>query len=318
MNFRKKIIKNCLVFIFSVGLFSACARNKVNLASTVEFNAETISNSPTISIDEQQVVNVYGPIPISNEKSFFQSNKSTWGLVVLPARSRVFELIKILKLFETYNLSPNLIVAYEYSALLMVAFTQKMRVGELEWLIYQSFSKEESNIERWAQGFKNELKLKLGDLNLDKSSPMLVLPMWNASQGKEVFVDSGQADSWLRLMSLDAKSFDGHIAGWLKIFNLDKIRQHYGLDKLVVIDLFGDKIIFNKNDDYLHGVYGTYLSVKKAKIVSDKNTIVLNLSSDGVDQNQLPVAAEILKSPTDQLDEKIRKLPSLLNEGIEN
>jgi len=319
MNYKKKITRKLLPIISLIFVCSSCANKKVNINSTVDFSTElNQENIPSISTNHFDN-STYGPSPQNLEiNSDKLQIEPSWALVVLPARSRVFELIKVLKLFETYKLRPNVVVAYEYAALLMYPFSQKMRIGELEWLIYQSFNKNDETIEDWASHFKNELKTKFALFNLDKSYPLLALPMWQVSGASEVLIDSGTVENWLKLTTLEMKSYAGHIAGWLRTFNVERIRQHYGVDKIVVIDLFGDKILFNQSDDYLHGVYGTYLSVKKNKIVTDKNIIILNLSIAGVDQDQMPVAAEILKTPSEFYNEQIGKLKSQLSEGIEN
>jgi hypothetical protein len=315
MSFKRKITKILILIIFA-----GCAKNKIDFSSTVDITDRSLDKQSNILIDKNLMDNIYGPTPneYPTPNNLVNEKRSTWGMVVLPARSRVFELIKVLKLFETYQLKPNVIIAYEYSSLIAYPFTKKMKVGELEWLLYESFQKKEKNIEAWAIKFRNNLKAKYHGLSLSSSYPLLNVPVWDVVNNVETFADSDDAEKWFSLTTLEIKSYEGKMPSWLKSINLDKIRQHYGLDKLVVIDLFGDKISFKQDDGYLHGVYGTYLSFKKNMIRNKPEIIWMNFFSDSVTQDELPQASEILKKPSDELDALIKRLSKTINGELIN
>jgi hypothetical protein len=103
MNYKKK-----LTSIFLIIIFSACSNKKIHINNTVEISPSVLDNN--VSMVQSYMIGSgdYGPQPPENFLDYSNKNQAkTWGLVILPARARVFELIKFIKILEEKSLLPN-------------------------------------------------------------------------------------------------------------------------------------------------------------------------------------------------------------------
>jgi hypothetical protein len=157
---------------------------------------------------------------------------------------------------------------------------------------------EIDDMESWSKSFQQVLIDKIKDKKLESTKPIIVIPTWDTSLNRSMLNDNGPVDKLVKLTTLEYKSFENNIPAWVKSIDYEAMRNHYSVDKMVVLDFFGDKLLFKQNNDYLHGVYGAYLSVKnKSKLELNDNIIYIDLSTSH-DQDAMPLAGDFLKAPS--------------------
>lgn len=273
--------------IILVCFYSSCATNQTSVNNDSDINVvdidkgSSLKTSPVIDNDNNEHIGVGPSLPNSESVSINQSEKkNVWGLILSPGLNRVIcHAVAVRALYEK-GVRFNVFTGSGMSAVVAAFLSEDITPEVIEWKFHKFFQKTKGMrpfTEAWLSEVDGTLLKDFKDKKIQNTKHTLVIPVYNNSENKIEYVRRGNLRTKLIENLKLSKGKIGKYSTPLErgLLKASEIRE-LGVQKIVSINVLGQKISFSKNEDYLFGLYGK-LSTNYLKNINKEYNYSLNL-----------------------------------------
>lgn len=252
--------------------------------------------SPKIASDGN-LINGVGPgLGGTSLNSIGKGKRKVWGLVLGPGLNRVICHAVAVRALKEKGVTFNVITGSGMSAI-VAAFLAKGTTPEIiEWRFHKFFQNSKDLkpfSSEWLNQVKKDLLFDFKGQKIQSLKYTLVLPVLNKVERKIEFVRRGDLHGKLLENISLSSGTSGYSSPLLKSDFKDYEIRKFGVQKVVKLNVLASKVNFEKNEDYLFGIYSR-LSKKPAE-GSQKSDYLMTLPIDGFSLDSIRNLPEFLR-----------------------
>lgn len=234
-----------------------------NFSSVLSLSDKNKRKKPRINLEEGRGVLDFGPSPEINYKPDPKEveRQPVIALILGPGINRVLGHIALLKSFRKFKV-PWHVISGEGLSSIIASYTAMGETPEkIEWLFYKFFN-ETKNVKPYSIVWMNKVEsIFLNNIEKKKLENLkfsTVIPIYDRRTKEVFYKKKGSLTNALRsslyLNNMGEKRKYSSSIPW-EVFNSSPYNS-MGVDLLIGIDVIGDKLIFEKEDEFLIGVFG--------------------------------------------------------------
>ena len=255
-----------LVLIFlSTFLLVSCSTKTVTLPDHGDINVVDIDGAPrnktAPEIDSSVGVAGVGPeSPVQSRSDLSNKNSNVWGLYLSPGLNRVIcHAVAARALYEK-GISFNVVTGNGMGAIVAAYLAQGTTPEIIEWKFHKFF-KNSAGLKPfsadWVEQVNSDLLKDFKGKKIQGMSLTLIIPIYNSEDDKIEYLRRGDLHSRLLENLIFIKSKREKYSSTIDkgLISTNELRS-LGIQKLVGINVLAGKVKFEKNEDFLFGVYG--------------------------------------------------------------
>lgn len=301
-----------LTFLFIV----SCGHQKTSTTDnqdylsplTVDINQGQDKSVPKI---EEKPISQLGPKPLDEHITLqrpAEDTPSPSAIILGPGVYRTISHISLLRELNEEGEKPNVILGHGLASIIAAYYAYGYKPDYIEWKFFKFFNELDGEIpfsKEWIEFAKKFLIKELEGKRIEGGKLTLIIPVWNESLNKVVYLKRGDLHSAL-VANIDHK---GILSKHLKpaftygIFDKDLL-INLGIKRIYAVDLLTEGISWKRGDGFFNGVYekGASLTLKEEN--KFKELIKFNLKDFKVDD--LSRIADLVYLTKNQSKEKVK------------
>jgi len=240
-----------------------------NDLNVVNLDRKTRSRRTLVIAKETTGLNRSGPE--ADWENLEHDNRITkelaWGLALGPGLNRVICQVIAVKSLQEKGIKFSIYTGAGMGAIVAAYLAQGITPEIIEWNFHKFFehSKELRPLtSEWLSLVKQDLLKDFIGVKIQSTKFTLLIPVYNNREGKIEFIRRGNLHvkllENLKMSKLKSGLYSSSLERGRLSFN--QIRE-IGVQKVVEINVLGDKIKFSHNEDYLFGLYGKLTTLSK-------------------------------------------------------